>query len=167
MGLDMYLSARLYTSEYSNRAAHTVLEKLELPGVTRPVMCGHGGGISLEVPVMYWRKANAIHAWFVTNVQGGEDDCRDANVSEDHLRELFQLVGELLDARKTMSQAKVNELVLEKLPPTNGFFFGSTDIDQYFWEDLQETHNLLAKLIIGQLDKDLLKGWDFYYHSSW
>ena len=41
-----------------------------------------------EHEVMYWRKANAIHKWFVDNVQGGEDDCREYPVSNDQLIEL-------------------------------------------------------------------------------
>lgn len=46
------------------------------------------------------------------------------------------------------------------LPPASGFFFGSTEIDEYYAEDLQNT--------IDQLEP-LLKESDvsFYYQSSW
>ncbi len=33
----------------------------------------------------YWRKANGIHAWFVQNVQEGEDDCKEYYVSQSKL----------------------------------------------------------------------------------
>jgi hypothetical protein len=39
--------------------------------------------------VMYWRKANQIHKWFVDNVQDGVDDCKEYWVSEEKLQELF------------------------------------------------------------------------------
>jgi len=40
----------------------------------------------------YWRKANAIHNWFVQNVQKGKDDCRAYSVSTDDLRKLLSVV---------------------------------------------------------------------------
>lgn len=44
----------------------------------------------------YWRKANAIHRWFVENVQNGEDDCRDYFVTKEQLTELLNLVNQVL-----------------------------------------------------------------------
>ena len=38
--------------------------------------------------VLYWRKANAIHKWFVDNVQNGDDDCGDYEVYWEQLMEL-------------------------------------------------------------------------------
>ena len=32
-------------------------------------------GVNVDVTCAYWRKANQIHAWFVDNVQQGNDDC--------------------------------------------------------------------------------------------
>ena len=39
--------------------------------------------------VAYWRKANAIHRWFVEHAQDGTDDCKEYGVSETHLRALL------------------------------------------------------------------------------
>lgn len=38
---------------------------------------------SIAEDVGYWRKANAIHAWFVKNVQGGVDNCQSHEVSKE------------------------------------------------------------------------------------
>ena len=38
-------------------------------------------GISISYPVGYWRKANAIHNWFVQNVQDNRDECQKSYVS--------------------------------------------------------------------------------------
>lgn len=62
----MYLNKKKYISS-SNRG------NLDISGVE---------GINPEKvkeiteEVGYWRKANAIHGWFVDNVQKGNDDCK-------------------------------------------------------------------------------------------
>ena len=40
--------------------------------------------------VAYWRKANAIHKWFVDNVQNGTDDCGKYRVTVDQLKQLVK-----------------------------------------------------------------------------
>jgi hypothetical protein len=50
----------------------------------------------------------------------------------------------------------------ELLPSEGGFFFGSTDYDQWYWEDIEST--------VKQLDAALERfgdGWDFEYRASW
>jgi hypothetical protein len=49
------------------------------------------------------------------------------------------------------------------LPPQSGFFFGGTEIGEYYWEDLRYTKKLLADLLTDERFKD----WEFYYQSSW
>ena len=68
MGLDMYLTARRYLSDYEEqeRKISEAIAKLELGNMNfriKEVSCDVG----------YWRKANAIHRWFVQNVQNGNE----------------------------------------------------------------------------------------------
>ena len=65
MGLDMYLNAKRYVSNYSEADAELrdELDKLE-PLAGMPIK-------EIVCEAMYWRKANAIHDWFVKNVQIG------------------------------------------------------------------------------------------------
>jgi hypothetical protein len=49
------------------------------------------------------------------------------------------------------------------LPPQSGFFFGPTDVDEYYWEDIEFTQNLLDRALSDQG----LIGCEFYYQSSW
>lgn len=135
--------------------------------------------------VAYWRKANQIHKWFVDNVQKGEDDCGYYKVSKKKLEELRDLCkslkkqiivgpGKILYS-ETFKNGKweqvwengktiINqELCEELLPTTSGFFFGSTDYNQYYIEDIENT--------IKQLER-VLKETDFdneyiVYTSSW
>ncbi len=48
------------------------------------------------------------------------------------------------------------------LPTTSGCFFGSTEYDSYYLDDIKNTKEVLDKVL--SLDT---KGWDFEYHSSW
>jgi hypothetical protein len=103
------------------------------------------------VEAMYWRKSNQIHAWFVANVQDNVDDCGNYEVSREQLEQLRQLILEVLDTKDSA-----------KLAPASGFFFGSNQVDDYYWQDLRSTE---AKL--GQMLAEFPAGWDFEYHSSW
>lgn len=47
--------------------------------------------------------------------------------------------------------------------PTAGFFFGSTEKDEYYYRDLEYTVEVLNSLIAISLDSD----YSFYYQASW
>lgn len=48
------------------------------------------------------------------------------------------------------------------LPTQSGFFFGSNDYDQYYYDDIKHTRDELERI----LSDSNMEG-DFYYHSSW
>ena len=100
------------------------------------------------MPVMYWRKANAIHDWFVRNVQDNVDNCGYYWLSSDTLQELLNEIKQVLETKVT-----------DALKPTAGFFFGSQEIDEYYWQDLQDTYDKLTP-IVSKYD-------GFMYSSSW
>lgn len=136
--------------------------------------------------VAYWRKANAIHKWFVENVQDGEDDCdMHDEVTEQKLTELRDKCKRILDETvlvqgkvengKTLKGNRwvsnyedglvvVNPEVCEKeLPSTSGFFFGGTDYNQWYIEDIKHTYEVCEKLLKEtDFEKQML-----YYCSSW
>lgn len=157
MGLDMYLYARQYLTGYEwdkngdmQKLTNIVgnldfaVSELERPCVT------------VMLPVGYWRKANQIHNWFVKNVQNGEDDCKEYSVRREELQDLLNVCEKVLDDP---------DLAEELLPTSSGFFFGSTDYDEYYEQELRETVILLTKLLS---DTRLNSGnVDFVYTSSW
>jgi hypothetical protein len=109
-------------------------------------------GVHVEVTCAYWRKANQIHAWFVKNVQGGEDNCGEYYVSHEKLKSLLDLVNKALAERDP-----------NLLPPQAGFFFGGTDIDEWYWQDLKNTKAKLDRVFaLPEMSK-----LSFYYTSSW
>ena len=101
----------------------------------------------------YWRKANQIHNWMVNNVQGGNDDCGLYEVSIDQILKLHK---EIVFAMATKDTSN--------LPPTAGFFFGSTEVDEWYWEDLADTKGYLEEM------QDMFENnadTQFFYCSSW
>ena len=104
--------------------------------------------------VAYWRKANAIHGWIITNA-GAVDDCTPIHVSK---MDLVQLRD---DCQKVIDEGTV-ETALELLPPCSGFFFGSTEIDEWYWEDIKSTIEQLNDIIDHSVDDA-----EFEYQASW
>ena len=112
--------------------------------------------VFVRYEVLTWRKANAIHNWFVQNVQKGVDDCGDYEVSEEELRRLLKDVEAVL---KDKSKAP------EILPTTDGFFFGDTDYDEYYFDDLKYTAKGIKNVLRIKAKNDSFVS--FEYGSSW
>ena len=164
---------KFYKQFYSVKYSHWDIEKK------------HGYGRIME-QVGYWRKANQIHNWFVEHVQDGVDDCEYHNeVTKYDLYDLLDACNmvlascELVDGQinngykyengqriPVMADGKYvkDPSVAERLlPSTSGFFFGGTDYDEYYVEDIKNTIDIITKV---------LETTDFntqmvYYCSSW
>lgn len=108
-----------------------------------------------EKELMYWRKANAIHRWFVENVQGGEDNCEPHLVTLKQLRELRTICYDILATPNAAS---------ELLPTQSGFFFGPTEYDEYYYHDLKVTAKALDEFF-----EELKEGEEpiVIYRSCW
>jgi len=103
--------------------------------------------------VAYWRKANQIHDYFVKKVQDGNDDCGEYPVTTDDLKLLYKLCRQALVDRN-----------VEILPTCEGFFFGSTEVDAWYWENLIDTVIMLHPLIQPKVYEH---GAEYVYSSSW
>jgi len=146
MGLDMYLSAKRYLFSF-NEHDKALADKID------EMIGGASLGNTNEVrkEAFYWRKAWAIHHWFVMNAQDGEDNCKEYWVSRD-------LLGNLLD---TLKKVDKNPSLAEDILPLQ-----ADDADGIEWEldQVKRTIPALEKLIS---DEDIKGNWDFYYQSSW
>jgi hypothetical protein len=150
MGLDQYLYAKRYASRTPGFGEDVYQAVIE--ATNADFADPEWGGMYVEVCVGYWRKSNQIHQWFVDNCQGGVDDCREAHVSREQLVELRNLCEQVLLAPATASKA---------LPTTSGFFFGSTEYDEYYFSDLKDTIKIIDRAL------SVPQEWDFTYSSSW
>lgn len=158
MGLDMYLHATRSITTWDGTDTELVEKLKEM----MPEMASFDPD-SIMFQVAYWRKANAIHKWFVDNVQDGIDECQESPVCFEKLEELRDLVIGLLERRDPAEAS-------EKLPPTAGFFFGSCDMDEWYWHSLEDTKKQLdniSKMHMLSMLKYGRSRWCFSYRASW
>jgi hypothetical protein len=161
MGLDMYLKVKEYNVQHNLKEAdkyNTIMQTVSIKGMKEvPII------VSTEYTVIYWRKANQVHGWFVDKLADGVDECQRISVSRDNLVKLHETCSVLLDTRS-------NELARELLPPTDGFFFqaggGEAKLDEGYWLDLQHTHEELSKLL-EQITEENKWDYNIEYQASW
>ncbi len=182
----MYLEKKTYVKNWNAKERpdenpHVTLKgRPEIAGKLKPERITY-----ITEEVMYWRKANAIHQWFVTNVQKGNDDQGNYYVSAKKLDELATLCEKIV-AATVLKKGKIKngstisggietpnmedgeimdyesaKLASDFLPTTSGFFFGSTDYDSYYFNDIKNTAEKLRALLKEDPDAT------YYYSSSW
>lgn len=114
--------------------------------------------------VGYWRKANHIHNWFVTHIQNNVDDCGRYAVTKDELEELLTLCEVVKKSAVLAHNFIRNEDVIAELLPTkSGFFFGSTDYDKYYMDQVDHTIEVIEHVLEStDFDTQIIT-----YSSSW
>lgn len=150
MGLDMYLEAKRYLAPCDPRtepmrraigAAIGYMPTKEKPGQDASLMEVSG----VTVRVGYWRKFDALHQWFVSNVQEGVDDCRPAFVAVDTLIELETQLERACD--------------------------DPTSVSERFTADADETLEIsevdYTLKVLHHAKQLQEQGWDIYYRASW
>jgi hypothetical protein len=165
MGLDMKLSVSKYISPVNTSKGYSqengwsknyhFQRVMEETGYEKLVERETMSGVVVEVPVMYWRKANAIHKWFVDYLAEGVDECQEIECDLEQLGELVSSCKKVLD-----DNARANSV----LPTESGFFFGPTEYDGYYFDDIRYTHDRLSEVI--RLMREL--GCNYAtYRASW
>ena len=182
MGLDMYLYKRIYVGNKYRKPENKVQVIIpENDGGTFPINKKSFNPNKIAYIVeeaAYWRKSNSIHNFFVQEVQGGTDDCGEYYVKNEVLQRLVEFCKEDIKYLESLpyqletytdfiskqeKQYKVYENVDEykiNLEPTSGFFFGSTEFDEFYVDDLKKTVEMIEPLLED-------KSSDYYYTSSW
>lgn len=182
MGLDMYLHRRTYISqsEYTAPADRyeITVNKGGKPTAIQPKRICY-----ITEEIAYWRKANAIHKWFVDNVQDGVDDCRQAFVMREQLESLVTTCKELLNTLELVDDEVVigqqlsadgwnnitqpgqvvaqDKIAKSILPTQSGFFFGSMNYDQFYLDDIRRTIEMIEPVLTEDCNGS------FFYQSSW
>lgn len=184
MGLDMYLYKKTYVKNWG----HTPKEQrhsitVRMGGKVRNDI-KRNRIVSIVEEVAYWRKFNALHAWFVTNCADGVDDCKEVYVETSQLKELLENLKKIKASLDKSDKKKVKvktgwsrkegdtyadidvftdtSLAEELLPTQSGFFFGGTEYDDYYYQDIVETIKTFEELLVEEAN-----GGDFYYRASW
>jgi hypothetical protein len=156
MGLDMHLGVEKYISgcshdkEEEKEKFNEILRLVGLDGVK----CEESPFLTIRMNIAYWRKANHIHNWFVKQCQEGIDECQHTYIEREKLEELRRTCYEVL-----ADNSKAKKL----LPTESGFFFGSTEIEEWYFDALKDTIKQLDSI----LNNEKLKDNDFYYRANW
>ena len=136
MGLDMYLSLR--KNEYKSSIRNDVenLYPEELSSFENAIKKRNFVSIQTKTDyqIGYWRKANAIHNWFVNKCANGVDDCRPIILQDEEIEGLLKVINKVLDD---------HSLAPQLLPTQNGFFFGDTNYDAWYFNELEYTKDIL------------------------
>jgi hypothetical protein len=159
MGLDMYLEKETYIGGQWQHNNVSGVIKIECQGKT--IELDPKTITTINQDVGSWRKANQVHNFFVTQVQGGKDECQRSYVPNKVLINLREICKNILDCKNDFgADNETTQLIIKDcLPPSQGFFFGGTEIDEWYFADLEHTVELLKDIVID-------KG-DYYYQSSW
>ena len=193
MGLDMYL----YRAEKNTAEWHD--QTLE-EGWCDCAKCRPAYKWREKGEIGYWRKANAIHGWFVNNLADGVDECQQIPVSVTDLlllksacekaiatkpdevpedEDTLEIHGVSSQSNEEIAKAITDFIALQAyskelspepepddpLAPIGGFFFGDTSKNEYYYEYVADTLNIL-KIALAEtefLDPDET----LVYQASW
>lgn len=140
----------------------------------------------------YWRKFNALHGFICDRFADGVDECQEIPLTLDNVKFILSCVEDDLAYLKgkklhyTNSNGEEVEMVFEgRIPedadwhfifddnldtnnlclhPTQGFFFGSRDIDLWYASELLNTKKKFADLVKRMEKDENLVAW---YQASW
>ena len=187
MGLDMYLYKKHYVKHWSHQdKAERKVVTVKREGKKYPFIDAKKVSY-IQEELGYWRKANAIHNWFVQNCQNGMDECQEAYVDPSKLQELLDIckqvkAGSILVKGKVSAGysfdkagKKVHNMVdgetIEDtsvaealLPGQEGFFFGGTEYDDWYLQGINDTIKMLEEELAIDYGRDQP---EYYYRSSW
>jgi hypothetical protein len=166
MGLDSYLTKKIYIGAQHEHRNIKGSINLTQSNDNTPIKIDLSKVSEIVETVGYWRKANAIHGWFVENVQAGIDECQKSWVDYNKLLELRKACEDTKTALDSIPPSEIKndykkwDNLLENLPllPIEGFFFGSTAIDSWFYQDLEDTITIIDDLHVDGT---------YYYQASW
>lgn len=185
MGLDMNLYKRTYVQRWEHQSEESKFKVCVTKGGKTVKSIDPEKICYIEEEVGYWRKANAIHSWFVRNCARGEDDCKPVDVELSQLQELLETCKKVVKASKlvkgkvhngwsyTKEEGKVDQWIdgkiikdssvaEELLPTTSGFFFGGTGYNEWYLEDIKRTIQIIENATSN------LEGYpEFVYRASW
>lgn len=169
MGLDMWLKRSNYVRNWEHdKFSHTVTvefqkkgekKKTKRPDINVKNVC------AVVEEVMYWRKFNALHNYIVENFADGVDKCQRIDLE----------IGDIMKIRDVLKEVNEDHSKAEELLPTaSGFFFGNTDYNDWYFNDVEKTLKVLNELIEERevkekfaKENDVYLSTDYYYQASW
>jgi hypothetical protein len=163
MGLDMYLSKKTDVRNWSFRNPEEGFSVTVTKG-GKPYTNIISDRVSYVVEdVAYWRKFNALHGWIIRECANGIDECQEIDIDEEQFKELLSTLKQVVAEWDSSSN---KETIEDLLPPTLGFFFGSTAIDEDYMEDVKFTVPIIEE-VLKTIEEDEDEVVSYTYRASW
>lgn len=185
MGLDMNLYRKSYVKNWEHQPKEVLHEiTVKQGGVDRPDIKPERIAYVVE-DIAYWRKANAIHNWIIKNCANGDENASEVDMDIKDFKKLLLVVNTVLANSKqvegkigngqTLKNGKWEKVLVDGkkvedsgtaemlLPTANGFFFGSTDYDEYYIKDLEYTKSVLEPIVANEANDKAY----YFYQASW
>lgn len=141
MGLDMYLNCRkaIYQRDWAPE------------GQPLPVLKTEDGMkiVAYETEAAYWRKHPDLHGYIVQTFAGGVDECQPIQLDAIQLRDIAKAIR------------------ANKLPHTDGFFFGSSDWHRDDVEKNAAVFERTADWLDVRPEGGSFETRSVYYQASW
>jgi hypothetical protein len=154
MGLDMYLTKKIWIKNYLGTKEEDLI-KVTITKNGEPMKGINSDKIQEVIEeVAYWRKFNALHIWFVNNIQNSVDDCGEYHLSKQNVIKLLSTLKQV-----DTDNSKAEEL----LPAVGGFFFGGTHYDGWYFENVKRSIEIFEEV----LQNIEIPNSYYYYSSSW
>ena len=179
MGLDSSLYKETHLWNFDNDKISVKVSKNDIP-----INIQEDRVVGIVEEVKYWRKQNAIHNYFVQECGDRVDKCQRIRVSVKQLVELMNRCKEILadkdnivvtqetytdiegkEHTEDVRYLKDTTLAEELLPTTSGFFFGSTDYDEWYIQGLETTIECIEKEIRTPKNEGVYI--EYFYQASW
>lgn len=131
--------------------------------VTVPKKAGYAGdyfnmGKFEKTELAYFRKVNFLLPFFCY-----EENCSDIEIDKYQVEDLVNACQTILDTLKTSGTQAATEVANEMLPTEGGFFFGSTEYDEWYFKDVEDVLNKFTTI----LDNTDWENETVYMHCWW
>lgn len=94
--------------------------------------------------IAYFRKINFLVDYFENYVEYEIENLRYVDIDEESVIELINRCQQVLED---------HSLAKDLLPTKEGFYFGSTEYDEYYFEDVEEVLNTMTNTILPEFEK--------------
>ena len=96
----------------------------------------------------YFRKVNFLVSFFEVKV-GGLENCEPKTIEKWMVEQLIETCCEIANTYNKNKDNRLKWLKLAEstLPTTDGFFFGSTEYDKYYIQDVRDTRDMMRKIL--------------------
>ena len=164
MGLDMYFYARKTTYksfskwDKPDRADETNYPE-DLKIFSDYIYDRNFKSVQTETryQIGYFRKFNALHSYIVKTFANGIDNCQDIILYKEDVEKIKKVLDDVLNVHQQAEKAK------EILPTQSGFYFGGTDYDEFYFDEVK----VAADLMQSFLDNFDFESYQLVYQASW